>query len=99
MKEITAKEIAAKLKEGKKLHMIDVRENEEVVQGKVPGARHIPLGELPERLNELDKDKQYYMICRSGGRSGKACEFLSEKGYDATNMVGGMLDWEGEIEK
>jgi rhodanese-related sulfurtransferase len=99
MKEITAKELAEKLKNGEKLNMIDVRENEEVAQGKVPGASHIPLGELPERLDALDKEKQYYMICRSGGRSGKACDFLSEKGYDVTNMAGGMLDWEGKTEK
>lgn len=99
MKEITAKELAKKLKDGEKLNMIDVREDDEVAQGKIPGAYHIPLGELPDRLNELDKDKQYYIICRSGGRSGKACAFLSEQGYDATNMTGGMLDWKDELEK
>ena len=99
MKEITTKELAKKLKDGEKLHIIDVREDEEVAQGKIPGASHIPLGELPDRLNELDKDKAYYLICRSGGRSGKACSYLSEQGYDVTNMAGGMLDWKDEIEK
>jgi len=99
MKEITTKELAEKLKKGEKLHMIDVRENEEVIQGMVPGARHIPLGELPNRLSELDKEKHYHMICRSGGRSGKACTFLKKHGYDVTNISGGMLDWEDAVEK
>lgn len=99
MKEITAKELGKKFKDGEKFNMIDVREDEEVEQGKVPGALHIPLGELPERLNELDKNRHYYMICRSGGRSGKACSILSEHGFDVTNMAGGMLEWEEEVDK
>lgn len=99
MKEITTKELARKLKDGEKLNMVDVREDEEIAHGKIPGAYHIPLGELSDRLNELNKYKQYYMICRSGGRSGKACTFLNEQGYDVINMVGGMLDWEDKVEK
>lgn len=98
MKEITAKEVLAKLDGGEKLHLIDVREDDEVAQGKVPGVQHIPLGEVPARLDELDKNKQYIMICRSGGRSGNACNFLQEQGYDVMNMTGGMLDWEGDVE-
>lgn len=99
MKEITAKELAQKLKAGEKLSIIDVREDEEVAQGKIPGARHIRLGQVPERLEEIDKEQHHYMVCRSGGRSANACAFLIDKGYDVTNMVGGMLDWEDEVEK
>lgn len=99
MKEITAKELANKLKDGEMVSIIDVREDEEVKQGKIPGVRHIPLGQIPERLDEIDKDQHHFMVCRSGGRSGKACDFLIDQGYDVTNMVGGMLDWEDEIEK
>jgi len=99
MKEITMKELAEKLKNGEKLNMIDVREDEEVAQGKIPEARHIPLSELPERVNELDKNQPYYMICRSGGRSGQACSILKAQGYDVVNVAGGMLDWEDEVEK
>lgn len=98
MKEITANELLTKLNEGEKLNMIDVREDDEVAEGMVPGAQHIPLGDIPERFGELDKGQQYVMICRSGGRSGNACNFLSEQGYDVVNMTGGMLDWEGEVE-
>ncbi|WP_226037599.1 rhodanese-like domain-containing protein [Aquibacillus saliphilus] len=99
MKEITAKELAEKLKMNKNLSIIDVREDDEVALGKIPGAKHIPLGEIPERLNEIDKNKHHYMVCRSGGRSGNACAFLSNQGYDVSNMQGGMLDWEDKVEK
>ncbi|WP_249871680.1 rhodanese-like domain-containing protein [Oceanobacillus saliphilus] len=98
MKEITAKELEQKLASGKKLNIIDVREDEEVAMGKIPGAKHIPLGQIPERLAEIDKSEHYYMVCRSGGRSGNACEFLIQHGFDVTNMAGGMLVWEREME-
>ncbi|WP_284140554.1 MULTISPECIES: rhodanese-like domain-containing protein [unclassified Virgibacillus] len=98
MKSISAEELAAKLKAGEKLSIIDVREDEEVAQGKIPGARHIPLGQIPDRLNEIEKDQHHYMVCRSGGRSSNACAFLLQHGYDVTNMNGGMLAWEDEVE-
>lgn len=98
MKEITAEKLQERIENGEELHMIDVREADEVAEGIIPGAVHIPLGEVAERVNELDKSKAYVIICRSGGRSGKATDFLEEQGYDATNMVGGMLDWDGATE-
>lgn len=98
MKEITAKELSEKVNAGERLSLIDVREDDEVAEGKIPGAKHIPLGELPDRVDEMDKNKQHIMICRSGGRSGKACDLLSSQGYDVTNMAGGMLDWEDKVE-
>lgn len=97
MKEITASELLSKLNAGEVLNLIDVREADEVAQGMVPGAKHMPLGEVPNRLDEFDKEKAYIMICRSGGRSGNACNFLQEQGYDVTNMTGGMLAWEGDV--
>ncbi|WP_058308026.1 rhodanese-like domain-containing protein [Gracilibacillus massiliensis] len=98
MKEIHATELANKLKNDEKVNIIDVREDEEVAQGIIPGAKHIRLGEIPEKLDELKKDEHYYMVCRSGGRSGRATEYLEANGYDATNMEGGMLAWEDETE-
>lgn len=94
MKEITTKELALKLKEEKNISVIDVREDKEVAQGMIPGAHHIPLGQIPDRLDEIAKDQHHFIVCRSGGRSGKACAFLTEKGYDVTNMTGGMLAWQ-----
>ncbi|AOV06555.1 rhodanese-like domain-containing protein [Sporosarcina ureilytica] len=98
MKEITPSEVQERLESGETLHLVDVREDDEVAEGIIPGALHIPLGEVAERVNELDKSKSYILICRSGGRSGRATEFLEAQGYDATNMTGGMLEWEGATE-
>ncbi|WP_203247941.1 rhodanese-like domain-containing protein [Sporosarcina beigongshangi] len=98
MKEITTTELQQLLEQGQELNLVDVREADEVAQGIIPGAVHIPLGEVVERLDELDKAKPYILICRSGGRSGRASEFLDAEGYDVTNMVGGMLEWAGATE-
>src|SRR5690606_235553 len=98
MNSISAVDLQEKIKNGEKVHIIDVRENVEVAEGKIPEAKHIPLGDIPDSLEKLDKDKHYYMVCRSGGRSSSACEFLSNQGYNVTNMTGGMLAWQGEIE-
>ncbi len=74
--------------------VIDVREADEVAEGTLPGAIHIPLGEIPTRIGELDPTKTFLMLCRSGGRSGKASEFLVENGFsDVVNLAGGMLAW------
>lgn len=97
MKEITAKELEKKLVKGEKVNLIDVREVDEVEQGAIPGIIHIPLGLLEFRMNELSKKDSYVIVCRSGGRSGRATQFLDSQGYDVTNMTGGMLAWEGEI--
>ena len=98
MKEISTTEVQRRLEAGEPLNLIDVREVAEVQEGHIPGIVNIPLGTLPERVNELDKNKPYIMICRSSARSGQATAFLESKGFDATNMVGGMLAWEGEVE-
>src|SRR5690625_4475940 len=98
MKELTAKEVETLINKGEELNLVDVREDDEVAEGKIPGAIHIPLGSVESRMNELDKTKEYIMICRSGGRSGRATEFLEDQGYQVINMQGGMLAWEGEVE-
>ena len=97
IKIITPKELEAKIEAGEKLELVDVREYEEVQAGMVEGAKHIPMGEIPARLDEFDKDKEYIFICRSGGRSGNVCHYLQEQGFKVVNMVGGMLDWTGEV--
>jgi rhodanese-related sulfurtransferase len=98
MKQITAKEVENILNEGKNINMVDVREVDEVAAGKIPGAIHIPLGLLEFRMHELDKSKEYIMVCRSGGRSGRASQFLENHGFNVINMAGGMLAWEGDTE-
>ena len=98
MKEITVAELQERLNNGETLTLVDVREADEVAEGMIPNAVHIPLGEIAERANEFDKSATHIMICRSGGRSGKATEYLTAQGYDVTNMVGGMLAWDGPTE-
>ncbi|MEL7157905.1 MAG: rhodanese-like domain-containing protein [Actinomycetota bacterium] len=72
--------------------LIDVREPDEVAEGTLPGARNIPLGELPARVAELDPGRTVVLLCRSGGRSTQAAEFLTASGFgDVVNLDGGML--------
>lgn len=98
MKKMNAKEVETLLNEGKKLDIIDVREVDEVAAGKIPSAVNIPLGLVEFRMHELDKSKEYIMVCRSGGRSGRASELLESRGFKVINMTGGMLSWEGKVE-
>lgn len=98
MKVMTAKEVEALINDGRKLKIIDVREVNEVAAGKIPGAVNIPLGLVEFRMHELDKSKEYIMVCRSGGRSGRATQFLESYGFNVINMAGGMLAWEGPVE-
>ncbi|EDL65040.1 hypothetical protein BSG1_15004 [Bacillus sp. SG-1] len=95
-KTITTDELKKKLEQGETLDLVDVREDEEVEEGMIPQARHIKMGDIPESLDKFDKDKEYILICRSGGRSGKVSQFLHDQGYKVVNMEGGMLEWEGE---
>jgi rhodanese-related sulfurtransferase len=93
IKTILPVEIYRDLEGGKKLSIIDVREDEEVREGMIPGAIHIKLGDLENRLNELDPNKEHIFVCRSGGRSNKACGLLEAKGFQVVNMIGGMTAW------
>ncbi|GAX91144.1 rhodanese-like domain-containing protein [Effusibacillus lacus] len=86
------------LKEKKDLVLLDVRQPEEYEAGHIPGAVLIPLGELESRIDELDKEKEYLVICRSGRRSVMACHLLNERGFDKLfNLQGGMLEWTAEV--
>ncbi len=80
------------------LYIIDVREDDEVAQGVIPGAKHIALGTIPERLEEIDRSKPYIIVCKAGGRSANACAYLEAQGFDVTNLEGGMLAYDGELE-
>lgn len=73
--------------------LLDVREPEEWWAGHAPGALHIPLGELAERLEELPDDVSFVVVCRSGARSRLACEALAGIGANGVNLAGGMQAW------
>ncbi len=77
---------------------LDVREDKELNDaGMIKGARHITLGQLPEKMAELNKFKQQPVLvyCRSGSRSGHACQLLTKAGFeDVYNLAGGIMAWE-----
>ena len=73
--------------------MLDVREDDEWAAGHAPDATHIPLGQLPARMGELDRDRPVLAMCRSGNRSRTAAVQLAAAGFDVANVVGGMKAW------
>lgn len=98
VKEITAKELEEKLNEKEEMEIIDVREDFEVQFGMVPGATNIPLEQLLGQMNQLDKEKEYVLICRSGSRSAMAGQFMEMQGFKTVNVVDGMIGWNGPLE-
>jgi len=96
--EISVEELKSKLDKKETFVLLDVREPHEYEAAKIDGSKLIPLGELPNRLGELDKKAKYVVHCRSGGRSGKAVTLLREKGFDAVNVAGGILAWADRID-
>lgn len=75
-------------------YLLDVREAYEYREGHIPGARLLPLGELGKKLDELPRDREILVICRSGNRSGTATRQLVQAGYRAVNLTGGMIGWQ-----
>lgn len=98
MYEMTAKEVEIALDNNEDIHLIDVREIDEVESGHIPGITHIPLGSIPEYIDNLKPQTTYIIVCRSGARSANATAYLRQYDIDAYNMVGGMLAWEGEVQ-
>lgn len=92
VREISAAGLETELAQGN-ARLIDVRELHEYVDGHVPTAVHIPLGAVPDRVDDFRGDGPVYLVCRSGARSMRACEFLHQFGIDAVNVAGGTLDW------
>ena len=91
--DITVEELKERLEKGEDLHFYDVREEHEYEEDNL-GAVLIPLGELPDHLNELEplKNEEIIIHCRSGARSGKAAKFLESQGYtNVRNVLGGIL--------
>ena len=86
------------LKDRSTKFILDVREPDEIATGKIPGAYTIPLGDLSAREGELPKEETIYIICRSGNRSQKACEYLNGRGFRCINVAGGMLAYDGPVE-
>ena len=76
--------------------LVDVREDYEWEEGRLEGARHIPLGEVAAAAQTIDRDRPVVFYCRTGARSGMATQAFSQAGYDAYNLAGGLERWAGE---
>ena len=84
---------------GKPPYLLDVREAGEYKGGRIPGSVLIPMGFVPQRLEEVPKDREIVCICQSGARSGRVAQWLNTQGYTAVNLRGGMLAWRGKVER
>ena len=89
MKEITFNDFY-QLYQKESLSVLDVRELEEFEALHLEDARNFPLSQLADTYEQLDKTQPYYVICKSGIRSARACQFLAEHGYEVVNVQGGM---------
>lgn len=100
MKEITVKELKAKMDAGEDIQLIDVRMPDEWATAKIEGATLIPLPEIIRRMDELSDSKEIIVHCKMGGRSARAIEALERAGFegDMANLIGGITAWSDEID-
>lgn len=101
MEDLSQEEWASQLENDENAVVLDVRTDAEVVDGIIPNAIHIDIYRGQDFIDEveaLDKDKNYYVYCRSGNRSGQACAIMEQLGFEnAYNLEGGILEWEGDL--
>ncbi|MBI1362634.1 MAG: rhodanese-like domain-containing protein [Proteobacteria bacterium] len=102
MHAITVQELKQLLDDGQNIFLLDVREDDEVRDLPMKGQKfhHIPLGQLPDRYDELPHDRAVVVFCKAGGRSARAIDFLeAQHGFrNLTNLIGGMTAWAKEID-
>jgi rhodanese-related sulfurtransferase len=101
IKNLTPQEFAENFKNIPEAIILDVRTPEEFESGHLPGALNINImgHEFHEMIDELDKNRTYFVYCKAGGRSSNACQYMHMQGFqNLNNMVGGILAWEGSIE-
>ena len=73
--------------------LLDVREHDEWGRGHAEGAQHIPMGEVPARIAEIDRGATLFVVCHLGGRSLRVAQYLAQNGYEPINVTGGMQAW------
>ncbi len=100
MQDLTQSQWSQQLASDDNALILDVRTDMEVAEGIIPKAKQIDIQNAAlfmQKANELDKSKNYYVYCRSGGRSAQACMILNSLGFPNTyNLMGGMMEWQGE---
>ena len=100
MPEITATELKQRIDSGEDIQIIDVREPHEVAIAKIPNTTHIPLGQILNRMAEIDPNRETVVHCKMGGRSAKAIEALKRSGFSGNliNLKGGITAWSNEVD-
>jgi adenylyltransferase/sulfurtransferase len=96
--EISAADYLKRVAQGDALTLLDVREDWEMSVASVPGVVHIPMAQVQARLNELDRNKEIVVLCRSGRRSFEVAKLLQSSGYQAINLAGGILAWSRDVD-
>jgi rhodanese-related sulfurtransferase len=100
MEEITPAELKQRLDKGDDIQIVDVREDNEVAVGRIPNSIHIPLGQVLNRMNEIDPNRETVMHCKMGGRSARAIEALQRSGFGGKliNLKDGIIGWSKEVD-
>ena len=100
MSEITATELKQRLDRGDDIQIIDVREADEVAIAKLPNSNHIPLGQVINRMGEIDSNRETVVHCKMGGRSARAIDALKRSGFSGSliNLKGGITAWSNEVD-
>jgi sulfur-carrier protein adenylyltransferase/sulfurtransferase len=97
--EITPGELKRRLDAGESIKVLDVREPWELEIVRLPGTVDIPLNEVPTRLDEIDRGAEWVVMCKVGGRSRRAAEFLAARGFSrVANLVGGIDAWARDVD-
>jgi len=100
MEEITSTELKQRLDKGEDIQIIDVREDNEVALARIPNSVHIPLGQVLNRMDEIDPDRETVVHCKMGGRSARAIDALQRSGFKGklVNLKGGIIGWSNEVD-
>jgi rhodanese-related sulfurtransferase len=98
-REMSPREYVARAASGPAPILLDVREDWELAIARVDGAVHIPMGDVPARLGELDPTGEIAVLCRSGGRSAQVARYLEQNGFgNVWNVAGGILAWSEQVD-
>jgi sulfur-carrier protein adenylyltransferase/sulfurtransferase len=100
MEQITSTELKQRMDKGDDIQVVDVREDYEVAMGQLPNAIHIPLGQILNRMDEIDQTRETVVYCKMGGRSARAIDALQRSGYSGKliNLQGGIIGWSNEVD-
>ncbi len=101
MEEITAAELKRRLDSGEDIQLIDVREPNEYAYARIPDSVHIPLGQVLNRMDEIDPARETTVVhCKGGGRSARAIEALQRAGFQGKliNLAGGITAWSNDVD-